>query len=274
MYIAQIDDAVIATLAAAVIALAGSLVVTILNATVLESRRQTTKRDTQRDMLKEALYTEIVWKLREICRSCKEFGALKRADDLKTLEEALSSFETFPVYDSALKTPDLFYQINDAREIEYFYQTIREIRGSAKVFVQLTKVFLEQPDRITEEQIEKVYGTDSEFGRKLVEYQRRVFEYRRKLLRDLHTQQMAGAAPDELDTESFKKQWEEAVKEAERGLTKIFKRRTLKDILNTSVSRLDKNTLDRLKDETAEGDTTVSKIEFPIIDELCFQNAT
>ncbi|MGZ4849422.1 MAG: hypothetical protein ACXV2D_08045 [Halobacteriota archaeon] len=124
MYFAQID-AVTATLFAAVLALSGTLVVTVLNATSLETRRQDRIRKQEEVALRDACYTEIGKTVRELATriSLVQKGYV----EYERLSEHLSGYALdWVVYPYIQANPNLFYRLPDARSIEYFYQNLRD----------------------------------------------------------------------------------------------------------------------------------------------------
>ena len=129
---------------------------TVLNSTILESRRQKEIRETEKTALREALYSEIIWKLIEIGQSSR-YGDLSLADNKSQLERALSSFKTCPVYDSAVNKPVIFYQIDDARGIEFFYRTILQLPTIWNSLLDGFEAFLKNPDSLlTETRLERM----------------------------------------------------------------------------------------------------------------------
>lgn len=278
----EIDSAT-AALITALVALITTLAVSVLNATYLEKKRQKVDLDfeavkqqvqlnyetsrrreqlkTEKDALRDALYTEIIWKIREIGISLGgRFGLLNHADDRKKLEEALSSFKTCPVYDSALKTPTLFYQIDDARGIAHFYRNIRALPEDAAFTFEFMHQLITKPNMHTEkymENLDKLIGDEA--GGKLREWLQTIRTARNQFS----------------DEKRYQEEVEKALKDLEGEMVKSYKGDSLRSSLNNAVSQLDMGKLHHLKDVTAEKAIfEPSKKGFQIIDELCFQKAT
>jgi hypothetical protein len=122
MYLLSIDP-ITATLITAVIALTGSFVVTILNATILESRRQNRIRETEKKALREALYREIFFTLVGICTSINTVISGKPTSWI-VLKKGLPMLLSLEVYHYTRKNPTLFYQLPDAFQIDLFYRRV------------------------------------------------------------------------------------------------------------------------------------------------------
>jgi hypothetical protein len=126
-------DPVAATLWTAVFVLIGQLVVNVLNATYLESKRQDRIHDKEKKALREAVYSEIAWMLKEIGRTIEASYELPEGDVLtfyRSWDEFKSAvFSRFKshVYDAARQNPALFYQLEDAFGIESFYRRAQAV---------------------------------------------------------------------------------------------------------------------------------------------------
>lgn len=135
----EIDSATVA-LITALIAVVATLAVNALNATYFERKRQSVqirfiktfeaeRQDVQLEVekraLRQALYTEIFWRLRALRYSLS--GDVLNFDDREKVKERLSAVMHFPVYDSALDTPALFYQLDDAIQIQRCYATLSRL---------------------------------------------------------------------------------------------------------------------------------------------------
>ena len=127
-------DVVSATLVAAIIALVGTLVITVLNATWLETRRQLLKREIEKKALRDALYSEIAWTVSALA----DLITTPTRVDWRDFSERASSLMNLDVYGYTRKEPTLFYQLNDAHPIELFYQWMvfvqREIDETARLW--------------------------------------------------------------------------------------------------------------------------------------------
>jgi hypothetical protein len=123
-YIAQID-AVTISLFTAILALSVSFIGTILNATVLESRRQNRIREAEKAALQEALYSEIGWTVRALSFWIPvPSGSVPVGMTWKKLAEKLGKSASFEVYRYTRTHPAIFYQLADAYNIESFYRSI------------------------------------------------------------------------------------------------------------------------------------------------------
>lgn len=111
----ELDTATVA-LIAAILALIG----VVLNATWLEARRRRIEIETEKKALREALYSEIGWTLTQII-------PLMHGWEWDEFKKLLSNFMSFDVYDTARKSPALFYQLHDAREIDIVYRLLRNL---------------------------------------------------------------------------------------------------------------------------------------------------
>jgi hypothetical protein len=117
--IAQISvDATSVVLVAAIITLIGTLVVTILNATWLETRRQLIKREIEKEALHDALYSEMAWTVSALT----DIITTPTRVDWQGFKERAFSLMKADVYSYTRKEPTLFYELNDAHQIELFYQ--------------------------------------------------------------------------------------------------------------------------------------------------------
>jgi hypothetical protein len=123
-------DAVTVALVVAIITLIGTLVVTILNATWLETRRQLIKREIEKKALHDALYSEMAWTVSAL--SDLATRTKKPPTDWKSLNEGVSSITNLAVYNYTRKEPTLFYQLSDAHPIELFYQWMLTIQGEIR----------------------------------------------------------------------------------------------------------------------------------------------
>jgi hypothetical protein len=125
-------DAVTATLVVAIITLAGTLVVTILNATWLETRRQLIKRKIEKKALRDALYSEMAWTVSALTNEL----TTPSVTGWKGFKEREFSLMKSDVYNYTRKKPTLFYELEDAHPIELFYQWMvfvqTEIGGAAR----------------------------------------------------------------------------------------------------------------------------------------------
>ncbi len=115
-------DVVTVTLVVAIITLAGTLVVTILNATWLETRRQLIKRKIEKKALHDALYSEMAWTVSALTAVVTRPTGISY--DWNLLKAAVSSLMNLDVYKYTRKEPTLFYELNDAHPIELFYQWV------------------------------------------------------------------------------------------------------------------------------------------------------
>lgn len=132
--IGQIDAQTI-TFFGPILALAGSILVAFLGATLLETRRQKRIRETEKEALRNALYNEIGWTVRVIIlaivaqdRPTSEQTVKKffwtNWDELKT---RVSEDVSTDVYDYTRTNPNRFYELEDAYAIEAFYRAIQEL---------------------------------------------------------------------------------------------------------------------------------------------------
>jgi hypothetical protein len=119
----QVVDPTTATLFVAVLALSGTLIVTILDATVLETRR----RYAEKTALTNALYNEIGWTFMNLIDIAVGLeitvAQLNRTPATwATLKHDVTSILCFDVYNSTRTQPTLFYQLPDAQGIENSYR--------------------------------------------------------------------------------------------------------------------------------------------------------
>ncbi len=295
-------DPITVTLFTAVLALIGSLIVTMLNATVLEKsrqnialekaatlekKRQRATREIEKKALREALYSEIIAKLREAGQSAA-IGDLSRANDRVALERALSSFKTCPVYKSAITKPEFFYQLDDARGIEYFYQTLFELPTTCNSIFRAFEALFKHPDRqLITAMSEIAWNKETGWDKKPAWDNTPVGDFIETMIRIIPTGlpfdylnfslnlgffEEFCELRDELGDKEYAEKFEK-IKErvAAEIIASIIKGGWLKSLLNISVLLLDTDTLKQLKDVTNKEDIAEQAEERgQIIDDLCF----
>jgi len=118
-------DAVTATLITVILTLIGWLVINILNATILETRRQNRIREIEKTALREALYSEIGWTVRALSFWIPvPSGSVPVGMTCKELAAKLGKSVSLEVYHYTRTQPAIFYQLADAYNIESFYRVV------------------------------------------------------------------------------------------------------------------------------------------------------
>jgi hypothetical protein len=152
--IPQIDTVTVA-LVVAIITLIGTLVVTILNATWLETRRQLIKRKIEKNALHDALYSEIAWTVSALADMITN---PTRVSLWSTFLDRASSLMNLDAYNYTRREPTLFYQLDDAHRIELFYQwmifTQRDIEEAANLWARGPRLYNSEEEGVTEYKID------------------------------------------------------------------------------------------------------------------------
>lgn len=135
-------DTATATLIIAMAAVVTTVLVTVLDATMLERRRQQTKLTVEREALRKGLYDEMadiihvfhqivftdlfLMKMKRMPRTIDVHQFLFQQSLLNEMKTKIDRFVSFDVYNSANREPVLFFGLEDeARNINRFYKMIK-----------------------------------------------------------------------------------------------------------------------------------------------------